>query len=118
MILFGAALYGSLVSQASQFWNKAGVSTNETLATNCASSSVATSSAVLPYIVRHGSRGIDMPGAAPEEDGILKAVAVRRSVLSSSVSAMTQIKDGQVQVPATTVASTSTATETRPVSQV
>ena len=115
-MIIGAALYGSLVSQASQYRNRAGASTNETRIANCSSSALTTSSAVPQDIVRHGRHGIDMPGVSPEEHGTLQAVAVKRSGLSSSVSAMTQINDGQVQAPATSVAST--VTETRPVSQV
>jgi len=117
MLIIGAALYGSLVSQASKYWNRAGASTNETRIANCSSSALTTSSTVLQDIVRHGKHGIDMPEVSPggyrPHD---QAVAVKRSVLSSSVSAMTQINDGQVQAPATS--GTLKTTGSRPVSQV
>ena len=117
MLIIGAALYGSLVSHASQYWNRAGASTNETRIANCSSSALTTSSAILQDIVRHGKHGIDMSEASPEEyrphD---QAIAVKRSVLSSSVSGMTQINDGQVQAPATS--DTPSTTGSRPVSQV
>jgi len=118
MLIIGAALYGSLVTQASHFWNRAGASTNETRIANCSSSALTTSSAVLQDIVRHGKHGIDMPPeASPEKYRPLdQAVAVKRSVLSSSVSGMTQINDGQVQAFATS--GTPSTTGSRPVSQV
>ena len=90
MLLNGTALYLSLVAQVSQHWNKLGANTNETRAANCHSSTPTTSPAVLQDIVRHGKQRVSVPEASHEEYGLLQAVAAKRSLLSSSVSALTQ----------------------------